>query len=101
MLDLDHVKLVVTSEAPLAMKPSFYRDVGLHPSRADICVVKSLFPFRMYFALHNRKTIYARTRGATDFDAVYRGEFDQPTHPQDEVADWRSADRLRRLRTPS
>ncbi len=97
MLDLGHVKLVVHSEAPLAMKPSFYGDVGLQPWRADICVVKSLFPFRMYFALHNRKTIYARTRGATDFDAVRRCEFDLPTHPKDEVAHWRPTDRIRRL----
>ncbi len=96
VLTIDHVELVVTSGPPLAMKPSFYRDVGLRPSKADICVVKSLFPFRLYFALHNRKTIYAKTKGATDFDAVWRQEFALPTHPKHEVERWRPTDRARR-----
>jgi microcystin degradation protein MlrC len=96
VLTIDHLQLVVTSAPPLAMKPSFYRDVGLRPSRADICVVKSLFPFRLYFALHNRKTIYAKTEGATDFDAAWRCAFAVPTHPRDEVEAWRPADRARR-----
>ena len=96
VLTIDHVELVVTSGPPLAMKPSFYRDVGLRPSKADICVVKSLFPFRLYFVLHNRKTIYAKTRGATDFDAIWRQSFEVPTHPKDSVAHWRPTDRARR-----
>jgi len=96
VLTVDHVEIVVTSGPPLAMKPSFYRDVGLRPSRADICVVKSLFPFRLYFAFHNRKTIYAKTRGATDFDAAWRQEFALPTHPKDAVDQWRPTDRSRR-----
>jgi len=96
VLTVDHVEIVVTSGPPLAMKPSFYRDVGLRPSKADICVVKSLFPFRLYFVLHNRKTIYAKTRGATDFDAIWRQSFEVPTHPKDSVAHWRPTDRARR-----
>ncbi len=96
VLDLDHVKLVVTEHAPMAMKPSFYGMVGLNPWRADVCVVKSLFPFRLYFLAHNRKTIYARTRGVTDMDAVTRQAFDDPVHPTDHVTDWRPVDRKRR-----
>lgn len=97
VLDLDHVKLVVTSGPPLAMKPSFYRDLGLRPWAADVCVVKSLFPFRLYFLLQNRLTIYARTRGQTDFDVAHRLLLDGPVHPRDEVECWRPADRRRRL----
>ncbi|RME29434.1 MAG: M81 family peptidase [Deltaproteobacteria bacterium] len=96
LLDLDHVQLVVTEGPPLAMKPSFYRDMGLRPWFADICVVKSLFPFRLYFLWHNRLTIYARTRGQTDFDVAWRMQFDGPVHPKDPVDDWRPADRRRR-----
>jgi microcystin degradation protein MlrC len=96
VLDADHVKLVITQHAPMAMKPSFYGEVGLNPWRADICVVKSLFPFRLYFLAHNRKTIYARTRGVTDLDAVTRQEFTHPVHPTDHVTDWRPVDRARR-----
>jgi microcystin degradation protein MlrC len=90
VLTIDDLELVVTSGPPLAMKPSFYRDVGLHPSQADICVVKSLFPFRLYFAWINRKTLYAKTRGATDFDVAWQQEFALPTHPKDEVEQWRA-----------
>lgn len=97
VLDLGHVKLVVTSGPPLAMKPSFYQDMGLRPWSADICVVKSLFPFRLYFLLHNRLTIYARTRGQTDFDVAQRQQYDGPVHPRDNVEHWRPADRRRRL----
>lgn len=97
VLDADHVQIVVTSAPPLAMKPSFYADVGLSPLRADVCMVKSLFPFRLYFLLHNRKTIYAKTRGITDFDAGLEIEFARPVHPKHEVDCWRGADRERRI----
>jgi len=96
VLDLGHLRLVVTEGPPLAMKPAFYSDLGLSPWRADICVVKSLFPFRLYFLLHNRLTIYARTRGQTDLDAATRLQFDGPVHPKDTVSDWRPADQRRR-----
>jgi microcystin degradation protein MlrC len=96
VLELGHVMLVVTSGPPLAMKPSFYRDVGLKPWTADICVVKSLFPFRLYFLLHSRLALYAKTRGQTDFDVAHRMRFDGPVHPREPVAGWRPADRRRR-----
>ncbi len=97
VLDADHVQLVLTERPPLAMQPAFYRSVGLRPSRADIVVVKSLFPFRLYFLLHNRLTLYARTEGATDFDVAFRQDYDGPVHPKDAVDDWREGDRRRRL----
>ncbi len=51
------VRLVLTEEAPLAMKPSFFKQVGLRPWAADVVVVKSLFPFRWYFLGPNRKSV--------------------------------------------
>jgi microcystin degradation protein MlrC len=95
-LDLGQLKLVVTEGPPLAMQPSFYAGLGLNPWKADVVVVKSLFPFRLYFLAHNRKTIYVKTRGSTDFDAPLRTRYRLPVHPVDEVADWRPADRIRR-----
>lgn len=94
LIDAGHVKLVITEAAPLAMKPAFYTDWGLPLRSADIVVVKSLFPFRLYFLASNRKTIYARTTGTTDFDAFRGITYDRPVHPKDEVAHWR--DGLRR-----
>lgn len=89
LLDLGHVKLVVTEAAPLAMKPAFYQAFGLKIRHADIVVVKSLFPFRLYFLPYNRRTIYARTSGTTDFDAFKAIAYDRPVHPKDPVAHWR------------
>lgn len=97
VVDTGRLSLTLTEGAALVMQPKFYRDVGLSPWRADVVVVKSLFPFRLYFALHNRKTIYARTHGVTDFDAGLReNHFSSPVWPKDPVQDWRPTDRRRR-----
>ena len=90
------VRLVLTEEAPLAMKPAFYRRVGLRPWQADVVVVKSLFPFRWYFLGPNRKSVYAKTSGVTDLDWVNRLQRRDAVYPRDEVRDWRPADRRRR-----
>jgi microcystin degradation protein MlrC len=96
VLDLGCVRLVLTEGPALAMKPSFYEDVGLSVWKADIVVVKSFFPFRLYFLPQSRKTIYVRTKGITDLDAAFTLDFHEPVHPRDRVADWRPADRRRR-----
>ncbi len=96
VLAIDHVRLVVTEGPALVMRPSFYIEVGLDPWRADIVVVKNFFPFLMFFLPYNRKTIFVRTHGATDFDAAFGLSFDGPMHPRDRVDDWRDRDRLRR-----
>ncbi len=96
LLDLGHMQLIVTEGPPLAMKPMFYRSMGLKPMKADVVMVKSLFPFRLFFLCQNRKTIYARTRGMTDFDAPYRVQFAHPVHPVHPVSDWQTVDALRR-----
>jgi microcystin degradation protein MlrC len=95
-LDVGRMGLVLTEGPPLAMKPAFYRQVGYEPFRADLVVVKSLFPFRLYFLAENRRSIYVRTRGVTDFEAGFGRTFDGPVHPLQDVADWREADRRRR-----
>ncbi len=100
-LDLGHVKLVVTTGPCLAMRPEFYMNMGLSPWKADMVIVKSMFPFRWYFLKLNRKTIYARTRGVTDFDCMYRLKFHDPVVPRDEVEDWRHTDRRRRGMAPA
>jgi microcystin degradation protein MlrC len=99
-LDLGHVQLAVTEGPPLVMKPGFYRSLGLEPMRADICVVKSFFPFRIYFALENRMTIYARTRGVTDFEVIHDLELTDRVFPMARLGDWREVDRRRRAGEP-
>ncbi len=96
VLSVDHVRVVITEGPAMVMRPSFYTEVGLDPWRADIVMVKNFFPFLMFFLPYNRKTIFVRTRGATDFDAAFELAFDGPVHPRDAVADWRERDRMRR-----
>ena len=96
VLAVEHVSIVITEGPSMVMRPSFYTEVGLDPWRADIVVVKNFFPFLMFFLPYNRKTIFVRTAGATDFDAAFRLPFDGPVHPRDAVADWRPRDRARR-----
>lgn len=93
---VDHVKIVITEGPALVMRPSFYTEVGLDPWRADIVMVKNFFPFLMFFLPYNRKTLFVRTRGTTDFDAAFQLAFDGPMHPRDPVDDWRPRDRQRR-----
>jgi microcystin degradation protein MlrC len=95
-LDMGNIKLVITSGPALCMKPDFYSDVDLSPWKADVCVVKSFFPFRLFFALQNRKSIYVKTGGITDFDAAKQLQFSRPVHPFHELDDWKEADRARR-----
>jgi len=96
VLAVEHLRIVVTEGPSMVMRPSFYRDVGLSLWKADIAVVKNFFPFLMFFLPYNRKTIFVRTHGVTDFDAAFQLRFDGPMHPRDAVDDWRARDRLRR-----
>lgn len=96
VLAVDHLRLVVTEGPAMVMRPSFYTAVGLDLWKADVVMVKNFFPFLMFFLPYNRKTIFVRTSGSTDFDAAYRLTFDGPMHPRDPVDDWRPRDRARR-----
>lgn len=97
VLEVLHLRIVITEGPSMVMRPSFYTNVGLSPWKADIVVVKNFFPFLMFFFAYSRKTIFVRTQGTTDFDAAFALRFDGPMHPRDPVADWRGRDGARRL----
>jgi microcystin degradation protein MlrC len=96
VLAVDHLRVVITEGPSMVMRPSFYKHVGLSLWKADIVVVKNFFPFLMFFLPYNRKTIFVRTHGTTDFDAAFQLHFDGPMHPRDVVDDWHARDRMRR-----
>lgn len=96
VLAVGDVRLVLVEGPAITIKPEFFREVGLDPWKADIIVVKNFFPFLLFFAPMNRKTIFVRTSGVTDFDAARELTFDGPVHPFDRVDDWRAADARRR-----
>jgi microcystin degradation protein MlrC len=96
VLAVDHLRIVITTGPAMVMRPAFYTDLGLSIWRADIVIVKNFFPFLLFFLPYSRKTLYARTRGRSDFDAAFALAFDGPIHPRDPVEDWRDRDRVRR-----
>jgi microcystin degradation protein MlrC len=96
VLAIEHLRVVITEGPAMVMRPSFYTEVGLSPWKADIVVVKNFFPFLMFFLPYNRKTIFVRTQGTTDFDAAFQLRFDGPMHPRDAIDDWHPRDRMRR-----
>jgi microcystin degradation protein MlrC len=96
VLVVEQVSIVITEGPALAIRPAFYRDVGLEPWRADIVTVKSFFPPLVYFAAVNRKTIFVRTSGPTDLDAAFTLPSDGAMYPRDRIDDWRPRDRQRR-----
>jgi microcystin degradation protein MlrC len=96
VLAVGNTRIVVTQGPALAIRPSFYTELGLPIWRADIVVVKSLFLARLFFLAYSRLALLVRTRGATDFDAGFALTLEGSIHPRDDVADWRERDRLRR-----
>lgn len=100
VLAVGSVKILVVEGPCLAIRPAFFQNAGLSPWKADVIVVKNFFPFRMFFLLLSRLTMYVRTSGVTDFDAAFALDFAGPVHPRDVVHAWRDADRRRRLAPP-
>lgn len=96
VLAVEHLRIVITEGPAMVMRPAFYTDLGLSLWKADIVVVKNFLPFLLFFLPYSRKTLFARTRGRSDFDAAFTLAFDGPMHPRDAVDDWRARDRLRR-----
>lgn len=88
--------IIITDKPPMILKPSFYKDVGLNPWRADFVVVKSFFHFRIYFLALNRRSFLVKTKGITDFETVTTLKFNDPVYPQSDVDDWRAVDSRRR-----
>lgn len=81
----------IISEKPCSVtKPQFFEDLNLSIWKADLVVVKNLFPFRYFFWKYNRLTINVLSAGVTnvnvhqlDYKAIPR-----PIYPLDEVIDW-------------
>lgn len=96
ILKVGTVQIVVIEGPAVVMRPSFFRNAGLNPWKADVLVVKNFFPFRLFFFALSRKTIYVTTGGITDMNAAFEIDFAGPVHPKDTVHDWRQADRRRR-----
>ncbi len=86
------VHLIVCELGPPAKTPKFFTGLGLGVWKADIIVVKNLFPFRYNFIGVNRKTFDVESPGASSVDVFALGyrSIPRPIYPLDEVTSWRA-----------
>lgn len=83
---------LVLAELPMASRePSSFTDLGLSLWKADIVVVKNLFPFRYRFILYNRKTLNVITPGFSNTDpfGLNFQHISRPIYPLDDIDSWR------------
>ena len=83
--------LILTTLPCPAYKPSFFTKLGLNLWKADVIVVKNLFPFRLFYWKYNRLTLYVKTEGVTNID-VFKLNYQhipRPIYPLDKVESWR------------
>lgn len=84
---------LILSELPMASRyPSEFRDLGLSLWKADIVVVKNLFPFRYRYLLYNRKTFNIKTPGLSNIDpsGLKYEHIPRPIYPLDTIDSWRA-----------
>ncbi|HDP81439.1 MAG TPA: hypothetical protein ENN21_11410, partial [Spirochaetes bacterium] len=83
---------LIVAELPIASDyTSHFTDLGLSLWKADIVVVKNLFPFRYRYLLYNRKTVNVMTSGISNVD-VFTLRYDKiprPIYPLDPIDSWR------------
>lgn len=83
---------MVLAELPMASRyTSDYKDLGLSLWKADIVVVKNLFPFRYRYILYNRKTVNVISPGlsSTDPFSLHYQHIPRPIYPLDEIDSWK------------
>ena len=90
-LDAGELHLAITERPPLPIHPSFWRDLGLNPRKADVLVQKNFFHYRMFYATTSFTHVGVVSAGATSLERVKTRDYRRPTHPQVQVDDWRSA----------
>jgi microcystin degradation protein MlrC len=85
------IHLILTEQPDSTRKPKYFNDLGLSPWKADVIVVKNLFPFRFFFLLHNRKTVNVVGPGISSIDVFklkYRN-ITRPIYPLDNIKSWK------------
>lgn len=83
--------LILTSLPCPAFKPGFFKKLGLSLWKADVVVVKNLFPFRLFYWKYNRRTLYVQTKGVTNIDVFQLNyqHIPRPIYPLDKLESWR------------
>ena len=85
------IHLILTELPTMTRVPGFFTDLGLKLRKADLIVVKNLFPFRFTFLRYNRGTLDVLTPGTTTinvFELKYK-YIPRPIYPLDAIDSWR------------
>jgi microcystin degradation protein MlrC len=85
------IRLILTEHPDPTYHPEYFTSLGLSLWKADIVVVKNLFPFRYFFLLYNRKTVNVISPGTTSIDVFslkYRN-ITRPIYPLDNIGSWK------------
>lgn len=90
----DGIHLILSELPQNTQGPDDIKFLGLNVMKADIIVVKNLFPFRYKFLLYNRKTLNVQTPGLSNINVMELKytHIPHPIYPIDEVDDWRIQD---------
>lgn len=85
------IHLILTELPDPTSRPSYFGEMGLSLWKADIVVVKNLFPFRVFFLLYNRGTVDVVTPGLSNIDvlALPYKSIPRPIYPLDTIDSWR------------
>ena len=85
------VHLILRELPAVTYEPEFFLDLGLNLRKADVVVVKNLFPFRFTFVRYNRKTLDVVTPGTTNVNVfgLHYKNIPRPIYPLDELESWR------------
>jgi microcystin degradation protein MlrC len=85
------IHLIITELADSLASLGYFGDPGLSLWKADIVVVKNLFPFHYRYLLYNRQTLNVITPGTTSID-VFDLEYTaipRPIYPLDTINSWK------------
>lgn len=85
------IHLILSELAFAGYFPRDFRSLKLNLWKADILIVKNLFPFRIKFARYNRKTLNVVSSGTTNIDVFQLPytKIPRPIYPLDKIDDWR------------
>ncbi len=85
------IHLIITELPDSTQRTSYFTDLGLSLWKADIVVVKNLFPFRFFYLRYNRKTVDVITPGTSNVDvfSLKYTKIPRPIYPLDKIDSWR------------
>jgi microcystin degradation protein MlrC len=90
--DAASIHVAITERPPLPIHPTFWRELGLSPRKADLIVQKNFFHYRIFYATSSFRHLPVVTGGATSLDEVRARERAAALRRGWNVTEWRLAE---------